>query len=126
PLRDGLVGPPSVEAAIGDEGSAEEPLDREIIKGRNRGTACIALDHMDISETSTGQRRGDVIEQALRIAVGNIILPVLRRHAQAGALGTNRSAHRVDDLKQEPRTVLDTAPISVGPLVGAVAQKLVD
>jgi hypothetical protein len=62
----------------------------------------------------------------LRIAVSNVVLPVLRRDAQAGALGTNCSGHRVDDLKQKPHTVLDAASISVRALVGAVAQKLID
>ena len=81
---------------------------------------------MQISETFTRQRRGDLVEQALRIAVSNIVLPVLRRDTQAGALGTNCSGHRVDDLEQKPHTVLDAASISVRALVGAVAQKLID
>src|SRR5262249_15546746 len=120
------LGPRLVNTYLGNEAPAKGPLNRKKTKGGTPAPACIALDHMEVSETSTGQRRGDVIEQALRIAVGNIILPVLRRDAQAGTLGTNRSAHRVDDLKQEPRTVLDAAPISVGALVGAVAQELID
>jgi hypothetical protein len=81
---------------------------------------------MKISETSARQCRGDVVEQALRIAVSDVVLPVLRRDAQAGALGTNRSGHRVDDLEQEPHTVLDAASISVRALVGAIAQELID
>src|SRR5262245_39312945 len=90
-------------------------------KGRNRGPARVALDHMKISETSARQCRGDVVEQALRIAVGDVVLPVLRRDAQACAFGTNRSGHRVNDLEQEPHTVLDAASISVRALVGAIA-----
>ena len=62
PLRDGLVGAHFVEAVIGHEESAEEPLDRQIVKGRNRGPARVALDHMKISETSTRQCRGDVVD----------------------------------------------------------------
>src|SRR5215831_11498648 len=81
-----------------------------------------ALDHMKISETSTRQCRGDVVEHALRIAVSDVVLPVLRRDAHAGALGTNRSRHRVDDLEQEPHT----ASITVRTLVGAIAQELID
>src|SRR5262249_4310729 len=126
PLRDGLVGAPFVEAVIGHEEPAEEPLDRQIVKGRNGGPARVALDHMKISETFTRQCRGDVVEQALRIAVSDVVLAVLRRDAQAGALGTNRSGHRVDDLEQEPHTVLNAASISVRALVGTVAQELID
>src|SRR5262249_48954662 len=126
PLRDGLVGAHFVEAVIGHEEPAEEPLDRQIVKGRNRGPARVALDHMKISETSTRQCRGDVVEEALRIAVSDVVLPVLRRDAHAGALGTNRSGHRVDDLEQEPHAVLDAASISVRALVGTVAQELID
>src|SRR5262245_46700582 len=81
---------------------------------------------MKISETSGRQCRGDVIEQALRIAVSDVVLPVLRRDAHAGALGTNRSGHRVDDLEQEPHTVFDATSISVRALVGAIAQELID
>jgi len=68
----------------------------------------------------------DVVEQALRIAVSDVVLPVLWRDAHAGALSTNRSGHRVDDLEQEPHTALDAASISVRALVGAVAQELID
>src|SRR5262249_40895017 len=46
PLRDGLVGAHFVEAVIGHEEPAEAPLDRQIVKGRNRGPARVALDHM--------------------------------------------------------------------------------
>src|SRR5262249_12308380 len=46
PLRDGLVGAHFVEAVIGHEEPAEAPLDRQIVKGRNRGAARVALDHM--------------------------------------------------------------------------------
>src|SRR5262249_50367951 len=53
PLRDGLVGAHFVEAVIGHEEPAEEPLDRQIVKGRNGGPARVALDHMKISETFT-------------------------------------------------------------------------
>src|SRR5262249_38873480 len=56
----------------------------------------------------------------------DVVLPVLRRDAHAGALGTNRSGHRVDDLEQEPHTVLNAASISVRALVGTVAQELID
>jgi len=126
PLRDGLVGAHFVEAVIGHEEPAEEPLDRQIVKGRNSGPARVALDHMKISETSTRQCRGDVVEQALRIAVSDVVLAILRRDAQAGALGANRSGHRVDDLEQEPHTVLNAASISVRALVGTVAQELID
>src|SRR5262244_3902654 len=126
PLRDGLVSAHFVEAVIGHEEPAEEPLDRQIVKGRNGGSARVTLDHMKISETSTRQCRGDVVEQALRIAVSDVVLPVLRRDAHAGALGTNRSRHRVDDLEQEPHTVLDAASITVRTLVGAIAQELID
>src|SRR5215467_991925 len=126
PLRDGLIRPPSVEAVIRDEESAEEPLDRKIVKGWYRGAARIALDHMEIAETSTRQCRGDPVKQALRIAVGDVVLAVLRRDAQTRTHGANGSSHRVDDLEQEPHTVLNAASISVGALVGAVAQKLID
>src|SRR5262245_34039288 len=126
PLRDGLVGVHFVEAVIGHEEPAKEPLDRQIVKRRNGGPTRVALDHMKISEASTRQRSGDVVEQALRIAVSDVVLPVLRRDAQAGALGTNRSGHRVDDLEQKPHTVLDAASISVRALVGTVAQELID
>src|SRR5215468_3014200 len=126
PLRDGLVGAHFVEAVIGHEEPAEEPLDRQIVKGRNGRPARVALDHMKISETFTRQCRGDVVEQALRIAVSDVVLPVLRRDAQACAFGTNRSRHRVNDLEQEPHTVLDAASISVRALVGAIAQELID
>src|SRR6516225_7576148 len=126
PLRDGLVGAHFVEAVIGHEEPAEEPLDRQIVKGRNGGSARVALDHMKISETFTRQCRGDVVEQALRIAVSDVVLAILRRDAHAGALGTNRSGRRVDDLEQEPHTVLDAASISVRALVGTVAQELID
>src|SRR5215469_5155860 len=81
---------------------------------------------MKISETFTRQCRGDVVEQALRIAVSDVVLHVLRRDAQAGAFGTNRGGHRVDNLEQEPYTVLDAASISVRALVGTVAQELID
>src|SRR5499433_1137063 len=67
PLRDGLVGVHFVEAVIGHEEAAKEPLDRQIVKRRNGGPTRVALDHMKISEASTRQRRGDVVEQALRI-----------------------------------------------------------
>src|SRR6516165_10022720 len=77
-LRDGLVGAHFVEAVIGHEEPAEAPLDCQIVKGRNRGPARVALDHMKISETFTRQCRGDVVEQALRIAVSDVVLPVLR------------------------------------------------
>src|SRR5499433_89274 len=126
PLRDGLVGAHFVEAVIGHEEPAEKPLDCQIVKGRNGGPACVALDHMKVSETSTRQCRGDVVEQALRIAVSDVVLRILRRDAQACALGTNRSGHRVEDLEQEPHTVLDAASISVRALVGAIAQELID
>src|SRR5262249_24043850 len=114
------------EAVIRDEESAEEPLDRKIVKGLHRGATRIALDHMEIGETSTRQCRGDPVKQALWIAVGDVVLAVLRRDAQTRTHGANGSSHRVDDLEQEPHTVLDAASISVGALVGAVAQKLVD
>src|SRR5215475_4615161 len=119
-------GPPSVEAVIRDEESAEEPLDRKIVKGLHRGATRIALDHMEIGETSTRQCRDNPVKQALRIAVGNVVLAVLRRDTQTRTHGANGSSHRVDDLEQEPHTVLNAASISVGALVGAVAQKLID
>src|SRR5262245_48817242 len=81
---------------------------------------------MEIGETSTGQCRGDPVKQALRIAVSDVVLAVLRRDAQTRTPGANGSSHRVDDFEQEPHTVLDAVSISVGALVGAVAQKLVD
>src|SRR5262245_19510320 len=126
PVRDGLVSAHFVAAVIGHEEPAEEPLDRQIVKGRNGGSARVTLDHMQVGETFTRQRRGDVVEQALRIAVSDVVLPVLRRDAHAGTLGTNRSRHRVDDLKQQPHTVLDAASISVRTLVGAIVQELID
>src|SRR5262249_56739869 len=55
-----------------------------------------------------------------------VVVTVRRRDAHASALGTNRSGRRVDDLEQEPHTVLDAASISVRALVGAVAQELID
>src|SRR5262249_49857167 len=103
-----------------------EPLDRKIVKGCHRGAARIALDHMEIGKTSTGQCRGDPVKQALRIAVSDVVLAVLRRDAQTRTHRANGSSHRLDDLEQEPHTVLDAASVSVGALVGAVAQKLVD
>src|SRR5262249_58376801 len=126
PPRHGLVSAHFLEAVLGHEEPAEEPLDRQIVKGRNGGSARVTLDHMKIGETFTRQRRGDVVEQALRIAVSDVVLPVLRRDAHAGTLGTNRSRHRVDDLKQQPHTVLDAASISVRTLVGAIVQELID
>src|SRR5882672_5135019 len=75
PLRDSLVGALLVEAVIRDEDSTEEPLDRKIIKWRNRDATRIALDHVEISEISTGKRCGDVVEEVLRIAVGDVVLP---------------------------------------------------
>src|SRR5215510_4760869 len=81
---------------------------------------------MEIGETSTGQCSGDPVKQALRIAVSDVVLAVLRRDAQTRTHGANGSSHRVDDLEQEPHTVLDAASISVGALVGAVAQELID
>jgi len=80
-LRDGLVGALLVEAVIGDDDPAEEALDRKIVEGRDGSAPRIAFDHMEISETSAGKRRGDGVEQALRIAVGDVVLPVLRRDA---------------------------------------------
>src|SRR5262249_60239622 len=76
--------------------------------------------------TYVQQCRGGVGEQALRCAVSDVVLRMLRRDAQDGALGTNRSGHRVEDLEQEPHTVLDAASISVRALVGAITQELID
>src|SRR5262245_24961623 len=81
---------------------------------------------MEIGETSTGECSGDLVKQILRIVVSDVVLSNLRRDAQARTLGANGSSHRVDDLEQEPHAVLDAASISVGALVGAVAQELID
>ena len=67
-----------------------------------------------------------MVEQALRIAVGNIVLAVLRRDANPGALRSNFGSDRIDHLEQEARAILDAAAVSVGALVGAVAQELID
>src|SRR6516165_1520501 len=71
PLRDCLVGAHFVEAVIGHQEPAEEPLDRQIVKGRNRGPARVAVDHMKISETSTRECRGAGYVQSLARPGGN-------------------------------------------------------
>jgi hypothetical protein len=48
-----------------------------------------------------------VIEQGLRVTVGNVALLVLRRDAQSRALSANDRRHRVDHFEQEARAVLD-------------------
>ena len=67
-----------------------------------------------------------MVEQALRIAVGDIVLAVLRRDANARARRADGGSDRVDHFEQEARAVLDAAAVSVGALVGAVAQELID
>ena len=60
------------------------------------------------------------------IAVGDVVLSVLRRDANAGALRAHHRDDRVDHLEQEPHAIFDAAAVSVGALVGAVAQELID
>ena len=69
-----------------------------------------------------GQRR----EQGLRVA----ILDTLRMHvggkADSGPLDADGAANRLDHLGDEVQPVVDRPAISVGSVVGAVAQELVD
>jgi hypothetical protein len=87
--------------------SAEAALDLHIVEGRDGRAAGIALDDMKIAEALARERASDVVEQGLRVAVGNVALLVLRRDAQAGALRPDDRRHRIHHFEQESRAVLD-------------------
>src|SRR5687767_14921563 len=85
-LRERLLRALLVEAVIGDDEPSEQLLDGEIVERGNGRAARVALDHMQIGQPLAGERRGDVVEEALRIAVGDVVLTVLRRDAHARAV----------------------------------------
>ena len=68
----------------------------------------------------------DVVEQRLRIGVGDIIGRRYRRDADAGPIRAGLGGHDLRDLKHQPGAVLDTPAIGVGPFVGAVLSELIE
>src|SRR6476469_6618074 len=99
-LCDGLIGARFIEAVIGDDDAAEAALDLIIVEGRDWRAAGVARNDMAVAEALARERARDLVEQGLRVAVGNVALPVLRRDAQAGALRPDDRCHRIQHLEQ--------------------------
>ena len=77
-------------------------------------------------EAFSRQLFGNVVEQGLQIALGDVVLRVLRRDAHASAFRGDGGGDGIDDLHQEPTAVLDAAAVAIRAFVGPVAQELID
>src|SRR5262249_30014234 len=83
--RDRGVGAPLVEPIIGDDKPAEYPLKRPVVEWRDLISRSVAFDYMQVGEAPSRQLRHHVVEERLWVRVGDVVLHVLWRYADANA-----------------------------------------
>jgi len=81
----GLVGAWLIEAIVDDDGPAEPAFELFAVEGGYRDAGGIAFDDVEIGEALSRELFGNVIELGLWIAVGYVVLSVLRRDTHARA-----------------------------------------
>lgn len=84
------------------------------------------LDHMQVSQWQGAELVRHVVEQWLRVRVGRIVGRSDRREPQTYPVAAYFLYHGLHDFEQQAGAVLDRATISVGAVVRAAAQELVE
>src|SRR5262249_32417422 len=97
-IRDGLVCACLIESIVGYDETAEQAFQVFVVEGWNRQARGVAFNNMKIAKALFRQLFCDVVEQGLRIAVGYIVLGVLRRNSYARAFGAGGGADCIDDF----------------------------
>src|SRR5690606_26669687 len=83
------------------------------------------LDHVQIRETERPQRRRRVAEGRLGVAVAHPEIRAEWREPHPYAIRAEHRGHRFHHLEEEARSILQRTPVSVGSLVGSIAQELI-
>ena len=122
-----LVRQIEIIAVVGDIGAAKALAQACIVERRDIARAAgRAFDDVDVGQLQRVEPIDDVIEQRLRIAVGDIVGGRHRRDADAGALGAGYRGHHLGHFQHQLGAVLDRSAIGIGALVGAVLGELIE
>src|SRR5262249_8758527 len=100
----------------------------EVECGRSVLPACLAFDAMQIGQPQLAQAIRQKVVGSLRIAIQRRVAGRARdgRKANADSIRAPAFRDRLDALHRQTRAVLHGAAIAISPLVGAVADELLE